>query len=1149
MDISNNDLTSSPAGSSARRKSGRVVKAPAPFISAAPSSSKRKRPVEEVESSASDIEGEVAGRLESSVESAGEEEIKKARRKAKVVKKPTAKKTKVNGTASHKSPPPMRLASRLKKAKKVLIADKGAEGLYAEIYNSGHHVNDIVAQFLGDYSQGGPAAITELVNMVIKSAGCDIRVTEDDVNDVDNVESKLGELQDEFQSQNITDYPLVSKAKSSLDFRNALVDFFTSLINTMDQTEIMYNEEVLIENIHIWFVTMSSSNSRPFRHTATLVNLTMTSAICVLASRELEKAAKIRQQLESEKKKGRNKARMLQFQTNIQNSENKYEFLLEKIKDNFDTVYVHRYRDVDPKIRHECVRSLGTWIQTLPDHFSGGAYLRYMGWMLSDTNPPMREEVVEQLRVIMDEEKNHGKMITFIERFRPRIIEIATRDAEPRVRSAAVELCESIRQAGMLEPDDIDVIGKLIYDSEPAVRKAVVKFFIAGVNEAYDLKLEELGGDDELEILKVAEDDTDSPRREWIKLKALAEVLSSYDTEDRADMPSQITKSADHEFLNVRSSESRFTLAAQSLYEELPEIRNWDVLASYVLYDHSTKPSRNTTLRTIKAAFKPADQEEIILLEMLNAVVKMGLEHLENPEKNKKRSAREVQSEDRETAARRLAELIPKLLKKFGASPQTSTVVLRLEHVLNLGVFQELRQDSTAYAKLLDEISNQFTTHADRGVLTEAGAALLHARSFEDLEEVTENKVQSLWEDTTNTLQQINKAGELSSRGSFGEAALLELSHNLARLDKLASISNCVEPLDANVDGATFTPIQILVDVVARGLLEEDDGPLDTLEDEVVMTAIRTSMFYFMWIVQTWKTMMAEGKVIQNGDIDKINELQDLFANNLIATLSSRGTNDPVRLFSTGTLLDLHILFATLRDNKQRSKAKNGVAPSHTEQSEHLQRIIKEVPDEVQPELTSIFELAEKHFARISKKTLVSPGDDEDPEDEDPEDEDEQSDDDEDDANATDSERKSEILKAEQQLCDLTGKLVLAILAKVIDASGSHKGKLRTRLQRNKIRLGPNLKEIVSHLDEPKLKAKRSHKTKAQQSTDEAKNSFKSKKIVEDDDPFADDEPEDGTVEDLWRRELLDDDPPADSHEDDSIVRSPEADDDDIMGD
>jgi len=912
----------------------------------------------------------------------------------------------------------------------------------------------------------------------------------------------------------------------------------------MDQTGIMYDEEVLIENIHVWFVTMSSSNSRPFRHTATLVNLTMTSAMCQIAHMELVKAAKIRQQIKSEQKKGGNKARIGQFKANIEASEKKYDFLLEKIKDNFDTVYVHRYRDVDPKIRLECVKGLGAWIQTLPDNFSEGTYLRYMGWMLSDTTAPMREEVVNQLQNIMKNKENHGNMITFIERFRPRIIEIATRDSEPSVRSAAVALAESIRQAGMLEPDDIDVIGKLIFDSEPKVRKAVVEFFVAGVEEVFDAKVDELGGEEELEVLAVDESNSEAPRKEWIKLKALAEVLSSYDTEDQDEMPSQIVRTADAKFLNVSSQESRFTLAAQALYDKMVEIRDWDMLASYLLFDHSAKPSGNKSLRKVKASFRPTDKEEILLLEILNAVVKLGLAHSVESEKSKKRSAHEELSEAREMTALRLADLIPRLLKKFGADPQTSTVVLRLEHVLNLDVFQELRQDSTSYAKLLDDISKQFTTHADRGVLAEASAALLHARGFDDLEEVTESKMQSLWEDTINTLRKINKTGQMPVRGSFGEAALLDLSHNLARLDKLASISNCVDPLEADAKGKSPAPIRILLDIVARGVFEQEDPELDALEDEVVLTAIRSSMFYFMWKVRSLTELISAGDIVPVVDIDELKDVQDAFATNLIASLSSRATNDPVRLFATGTLLDLHVLFATFRQI-QTSKSKNGTADR---QSDQLHALVREIPLDVQAELTSIFDSAEKLFAKKSRRKLAEPGEDEDPEDFDSDIEDEEEDED-----TNDSEQRSLTLKAEQQLCELTGKLILAILAKVIDASGPLKGKLTTRIQRNRTRLGTNFRDIVAYLDDPKSKGKKSHKSKSQQAAVAAKKTSKSREVVdeeEDDDPFADDEPEEGTAEDLRNRELLDD-PPISVDENDDVVASPEADDDDddIMGD
>jgi cohesin complex subunit SA-1/2 len=42
--------------------------------------------------------------------------------------------------------------------------------------------------------------MTELVNFVLKSAGCDLRVTEDDINDPENVEGRLGDLQEEYQA-------------------------------------------------------------------------------------------------------------------------------------------------------------------------------------------------------------------------------------------------------------------------------------------------------------------------------------------------------------------------------------------------------------------------------------------------------------------------------------------------------------------------------------------------------------------------------------------------------------------------------------------------------------------------------------------------------------------------------------------------------------------------------------------------------------------------------------------------------------------------------------------------------------------------------------------------------------------------------------
>ena len=914
----------------------------------------------------------------------------------------------------------------------------------------------------------------------------------------------------------------------------------------MHKSGVLYEEIALIENIHLWVATMSSSTTRPFRHTATVIALAITSAMCAVAHKEITVAAQTLRQLEAEKKKkSANRARLADFQKKVKTGEQKKEFLESQIKDFFDTVYVHRYRDIDPKIRTECVEALGNWIVTLESVFFDGTYLRYMGWMLSDTHSTMRHEVIKQLTKIMKTPDSAGGMRYFIERFRPRLVEMATRDSDPAVRADAVDLMDLIRQAGMLEPDDIDVIGKLIFDTEPKVRRAVVGFFAASINDLHEVKVEELGGEEALEDTLTVEDeeDFDTPRIGWLRLKTLAEILTGYDSEDQQEDPSQIDAT---EFLNVSGKVSRFTLAAEALYDKVPELKEWEMLAGYLLFDHSAKSKGSGIEKALKAAFKPTEKEELIMLEILNAVVKLSLTQGGDTEKSKKQSAKMEILEAKQTAARRLAALIPRLLKKYGADPNTAKIVLRLEQILNLRVFKDLRQDATVYAKLLDEISAQFNGHADKGVLTEASAALLHARSYEELEEVTESKIQSMWEIITNTLWKLNKAGEMSVRGSLRNKPLHDLSHTMARLEELSSISNSVEPLEAESGKNDPQPIDILLDVVARGVFEmANDEAIDALEDQVALSAIRSSMFYFMWKTRALIESVSSGDEITDLEIDQLKERQDTFTRNVVAAFSSRSTLDPIRLTGAGTLLDLYVLFAALRPTQKSKSKKHPAAKDVESNNPYLQTAIKEIIPEVQVELTSVFDALEKQYAKKSKKRLVEPSDDEEPEDLDSELEDDE------DEDATASERHSETLKAEHQLCELTGKLVFAIIAQVLDASGPLKGKLRSRIQRNRQRLGPSFKDVVAYLDEPKSKSKKGQKSKTQQAPDASRNPAKSTEIVEEeedeDDVFADVEPEEGTVDDLRRRELLDEEPPASVDEDGEDAGEEE--DDNMLGD
>ncbi|KZF26543.1 hypothetical protein L228DRAFT_235598 [Xylona heveae TC161] len=1155
---------SSTPEASLRRRSGRVVKQPQRLSASQAAKqagrAKRKRTereggdeIEEDGTEPSEDESDESDEVESEPD---EEELKERRRakarskKAAAAAKPAAKKPKTTngvGPSLAMRPAPKGIRKpRKPRARALAINDDEAEGLYAEVFARGHTVDAVTAEWLSQYEQHNSNAVRDLVNFVLKCSGCNLQVDEHDIEDPDNVASRLDDLQEEYQSQSITEYPLISKAKGHSSFRSMLTDFFGTLIATLHASSTLYTDATLMENIQVWIGSMSSSAIRPFRHTATVVSLSIVSALCEIARGIVENTAKTLRQQEGEKKKGRvNKGRVTALQEKMDESGKKRDVLEGLIKDIFDTVFVHRYRDVDPRIRTDCVQALGYWILIFPDLFFEGQYLRYLGWLLSDIAAPTRAEVVKQLQKIFRVKDNIAGLRTFTDRFRPRLVEMATRDADAGVRASAVELLDTIREAGMLEPDDIDTIGRLIFDSEGRVRKAVVNFFSENINDLCDSRIDDLGGKETLEeALAHDDEDYESPQIPWVKLKCLAEVLKLYDSDNDGNERSRRHNGA-VDILVAGATESRFSLAAHALCEKMPELQKWEILAGYVLFDHSA--SAEATGDDPDVTFKKEcaldEGEEVILLEVLHEAVKHCLtQALEPTIKGGKAAplsakARQQQTKEiQETAALHLAQLIPRLLKKFGPAPDAASAVLRLEHLLNLEVFQELRQDSTTYSALLDDINRQFLSHADPNVLVEASAALLHAKSYEELEEVTEGKVQLLWEDTVGTLHNLAKGGNLGVRGNFTTSSLKELCNNVRRISNLASISDCVEPLEtvpalstnernsSKRSSASRTPTdasKILLNILSRGKESTDTlsassaqkkAELETeqvLEDSLVESALKSLMFYFMWKTRSFQAAASSGKDISSADIDTLQDRRAAFARGLLSILrrkSAPGSSrlgggvsgiDDLRLAAAGTLLDLYTLFAaTFRQlvessrthPRTRNDEQNHNLPEEEEEEDEgenqyissLAALIQEIPSDTQKILTSLFTSTERVYSQKANRTREV-GDEDDPidsEDDDDadleDDDDEDEDDDEVDADATEEEvqarraqRKLVVaLSAEQKLCELTGKLVLAILAKVLDHHDDHGSKLRTRILRNRNRLGQNFKEVVAYLDE-----------------------------------------------------------------------------------
>ncbi|KAF2103902.1 STAG-domain-containing protein [Rhizodiscina lignyota] len=1110
-----------------------------------------------------------------------EEELREKKRRATrkkttaSAKQPRAKKAKpsTNGETMDLAIRPA-VGQKRKTGKKRAQQDATAEeagGIYADVFARDETLDNASAEWIGRFKEHESMAISEIFNFVLKCAGCDIKVDQHDAADPDHFTDKLRDIQEEYQAQNVTDYPIIARGKASTTFRNTMEGFFHCLVQALATSSLLYDQPEIMENIESWVSTMSSAGNRPFRHTATAAALAIVSALCQLGKDIVDTGAKTRRLGESEKKKSRiNKGRVKELDGNVKESEKKRETIDQNIQSWFEAVFVHRYRDVDPRIRVDCVQALSGWILTYPELFSDSTYLRYLGWVLSDTNAPTRLEVVKQVQKMFKDKDNVGRLKTFTERFRARIVEMATRDAEPNVRSSAVELLDTLRDAGLLEPDDIDSVGRLIFDSELRVRKAVVPFFVENINDMYNEKVEELGGEEALEDASGEDDDDfDRPRLEWIKLKCLVEMLQSYDAEEEP-LPSQVERWPGGSGYSLIASgiESRPSVAAQALYSQMPEIQKWEVLAGYLLYDHS-QPTQNGAASgdaetLIKSSCQLDEKEEVLLLEVLNAAVKLGLtqtmEATADKKTKKTKKEREQAVQLQETAALHLASLIPRLLKKFGAQPEAASAVLRLEHVLNLEIFQELRQDSTTYAALLDDINKQFLTHGSESVLAEASAALLHARRFDELGEVTEGKVQALWQDTTNALHSLIRNKDVAQRGSLNRNVLTGLSNTVLRISKLASISDCIEAYEAvptprsagrskkaRSQRATDEPeppaVDVLIDILNRGIPTADSTPeTDVLEDALVTNAIKAVLFYFLWKIKAWQGLISSNTTVPFEDVESLAAREDNFMTRLTQILKKRKGADEIRLAAAGSLLDLHCAFATLRQaRRDRNQA--------TQTGDDWAALVMEVHVDTQVTLRELLGAAERIYAKKSSKKLEDGVEAEDEpltEDEDPQ-SDEEEEDEEDEARK--EEKMQGVLIAEQRLCELASKIVMGIIAGVVDGSQVPRlphedddaaGPMRKRLERNKARLGPNFKQVAEFLNEEKkqnakaLRAAKAAKSKAKGNAEQAKRTLaaKSKGIIDVEDD-EDEEMGDGEDEDAQReRALLEEDEAAAEDED-----------------
>lgn len=1170
------------------RASGRVRKQPDMYTSRThiSSTSKRKRSNEqEVEDGDDGEDVEMPDESSADEDAEGddepdEEELREKARQARKSKgtaprKPAQKKPKVNGTTLPIRNGTTSTKQRPTKATKTvdITKAKAAGGLYAEVFATADLVDNIAVGWLDRFKAHESSALAEIINFALKCAGCDGIVTQHDIEDPDDATNKLDDLREAYQATKPTDYPLVAKGKAAAAFRQSITGFVQVLIKTIAaKDDLLFTIPELVENVQVWFSAMSSAPNRAFRHTSTVLSLAIVTALCEIAQDHTQQAANYRRQLEKEREKARvNHGRVKDIEQKMKSHQQKQEYSESLLKDWFDVVFIHRYRDIDHLIRRDCVTALGDWILKHRDVFFDGQHLRYLGWVLSDTNATTRGEVLKQLHRLYKNEDMLGGLKTFTEKFRGRLVEIATTDAETSVRCSGIELLSLLREGGLLEPDDIDAVGRLVYDNDLRVRKSVASFFAENVKDLYSSKLDDLGGLEGIEdaLPEIGEGNYDAPRLEWLELKSLSEMLQSYDVDEGLLSHVERVRGDGGLVLHITNADTRFTLAADILYDRLDTIKDWQTLAGYLLFDHSSKRANgvaNDALSQLKHECILAEREDTILLEVLHASVKRAVaeqaEKLTAPKSKLSTRQKEQLQEELDESARLLASLIPRLLKKFGDIPSQAAAVLKIESVLNLPSLQDLRQDSATYGALLDDVRKQFMSHGTDEVLGPASTAILHAKSYGELDDLTEEKVTALWDDVISNLTELVDPRTVTVRGASSSEEMVALSNNLLRIIRLATVSNCVPPLeDATVTSSknsTKTALDAAIDCIIALVQRAvpTDGPQPdpdeaALEDEIAARAAEAALFYFRWqlkfIISTVTTSTATDITFEM--LESIATRRDQYAENLKTSLESRKSGEEISMAFAGNMLELYSNSAILGE----IKPKPGMSDDYTV-------LVMDLGEDVQKMILKTLSAAEKLFAKLSGRKIeesVTDGAADDVN-ADPIDDDPESDLEDEDEEIPDAKQRHTLqqrqeakalstLLAERKLCSLAGKIIHALAAGVMDGKVT-----RERLERNKARLGPNYKECIAYLDVDKKNAKAKAKGKAKKplanGVSKAKPDPKSHAIVAED--KLDDEIEDANDDDeeaLRRRELVNDEP--EPEEEDVLANGVDDEAESVLGD
>lgn len=257
----------------------------------------------------------------------------------------------------------------------------------------------------------------------------------------------LSDLQEKWQSgigvkmvarKNLLTPALLFSNQKETNIRKNYTEFWrrwASNVLNVSAEEIALTNDLLIS----WLLTLTSSSYRPLRHAASLAAYSIVSGCCSLAVNlfsSLDDSAKL-QAIKKTSKTGYSRHQIISATLAA------IEGLIQNI---FNAVFVQRFKDVDPSIRHESIKSLCTWIIAYPAVFLDNSYLRYLGWAFYDREAIIRTAALHSITTLVEEGGSSFAtgLEDLLDRFLDRILEITQKDIDLGVRDACAMLLKTM---------------------------------------------------------------------------------------------------------------------------------------------------------------------------------------------------------------------------------------------------------------------------------------------------------------------------------------------------------------------------------------------------------------------------------------------------------------------------------------------------------------------------------------------------------------------------------------------------------------------------------------------------------------------------------------------------------------------------------